>query len=373
MLSSKRGISDLYAVVILISASLVLAIMFSMFIQTAFRSENEVIRIRQLIASERADFLLKLVDYSDDYITILTRRLGNTSKIALFTVVENKYVDCNALIHSIDNGNLKAVYEYPVDNIFILMNDYPFELKYYVSNEGLRLPDKIKICVVETYGNTLITMRHSSPASIGYNNTQVNASSRVWILRGPLEFRTTSDTSILINGTRYNLPAGSLLRIEVDSTRGVINLTSSKIHEISINFSEVFINGTLFTRGGSISISNLPIRPETLLSALTLSIMPASSPTGSVRIVHGGRVIYQGVEPVYIDIVGITVDSLTPLSIRMENTWMNMSSGLSYAIYISNRDMRGALNITIYTLVFHADRAYVIDKYNYVNPRLGVI
>lgn len=363
--SAMQGISDLYATMILMAAFLLLGMLFLAYIQSIYSQPIELLRRRQLVSAEGSNVLVKLVDYTEDYATFLIRRLDGYSRVALLVSGEQSLLNCSTMISHIYGGRITSVYDYQLENVLALMNNDFYDFRYYALLRGYGIPERVAICVIELQGNVLITMRLSNPVSQGYNATQVYAVNRDWLLRGTVEFVLASDSVMLINGTRYHVPANTALRIGLSTRTGTVALDGNRVHDINADYTSLYVNETLLSNAGSIRVINVTTRHNSTKVGLSLKISPKTTDHGFVEVVHGDRVVYQGSDPVYIDIVGISPGPNVPLSLRMDTSSLNLTSGLSYAIFISNREKRGLTSIAIFIVVFVDDRAIVASEYRY--------
>lgn len=363
--SAKLGISDLYATIILMAAFLLMAAMFLIYIQSIYSQPAELLRTRQLVAAERSNVIVRLVDYTEDYVTILVRRLDGYNRVALSMVGEQSSVNCSTMISYVSGGRITSVRDYRLENVMAFINDNFYDFRYYVSLKGYNFTEKVAICVIELQDNALITMRLSNPVSQGYNATQVYAVNRDWLLRGTVEFMLASDSTIFINGTRYYVPANTALRIGLNARTGVIAMDANRVQDINVDYTSLYVNETLLSTSGNIRVTNVTTRLNSTNVGLSLKISPRTIDSGSVRVIHGDRVVYQGSDPVYIDVVGLSPGQNIPLSLRMDTSSLNLTSGLSYAIFISNKETRGLTSVSVFLVVFVEDKAFIASEYRY--------
>lgn len=365
----SKGLSDLIAVFILIGVAIVFSISFLVLMQSSYSPRQDIQLLQRLISSERLNTVVKYVDFSGDYATLLFKRLDNKERVTFFLYSEQGYIDCLNLIHRVSRGEIVGVYEHSLDEITVLSDDSTYSFKYYARSHGYPDRGSIRVCVLRVDKNALITLRVARPIVEGYNTTELYSTNRLWRLRGSLEFMAVNRSTILIDDTEYLVESGSRIRIQVNTIGGRLNITPigaglGLIDELQIYSWAVYINEALLPDYGLVQINNMLIDIRSLKSTMTIEVSPGAPEPGYIRVRYGDEVLYEGHGTIYVKTTNWLANASLPLFIELNNETL-YAYGLSYAIYVSRTPHIGISNLMIFVVTYVNNKPYLVDVYRY--------
>jgi hypothetical protein len=351
-----HGISDLQAIVIFTGLALVLVAGFVSFINTNYSRQVETLDLSQIVSSERLSTLIRLINTKGSHATFLLKRLDSKNTIAFFMYDGSSYTKCSEFIVNISNGYLDSMKIHDLRDIILVQDSGIYDFPSYARSLGLPSSGNVLICVVKSTGNTLLTINPITP-TLGPGDLEINASNGAWVLSGILQFTLTSISVINIGGVIVILPPDTNIRIDVNSTRGLINLNTSYIKDLDVEYSAIYVNGTSFEIGLSkeVTISNTTIRE--LYSSLTTDINLSSNGFANIRYNNTDALI-KGEN--YIKIYGWAPSVDKWLFINLDNDLM--ASGYVNCVYVGRV---GEATLMFFTITYVNDKPILVDKYVY--------
>jgi len=364
------GLSETLAIFILIGFAIVFAISLSSYFNSIYVQQNELAVLLRSIDYEKLNYLVRMLYRDDRYATFLFKRLDGVAKpFVIFIDDGSSYLRCSSIV-SVNGGYKNVLQSIDLSEINVASSSGVYSYKYYAKAMNYPLDDAIELCTIYPISNNVVaTIQFDKPLRQGYSKTVINSNNRDWRLFGTMIFkvsylRNPDITHITVDGQRYRLRVGDIVRIDVDSKTSQLILSQEGqliwIEYLKTNQSTIAINNLLIATNADIEMAPDIVAVDASSIDLSLSIEISSNKAGFTRLIYGDEDIVNGNSDEYIKVVGWTVDASQPLSIELTSQNLN-AEGIAYAIYTGYHYKPQLLRIHIAAIL--NNRIYLLDTY----------
>jgi len=332
--------------------------------------QNELAVLLRSIDYEKLNYLVRMLYRDDRYATFLFKRLDGVAKpFVIFIDDGSSYLRCSSIV-SVNGGYKNVLQSIDLSEINVASSSGVYSYKYYAKAMNYPLDDAIELCTIYPISNNVVaTIQFDKPLRQGYSKTVINSNNRDWRLFGTMIFkvsylRNPDITHITVDGQRYRLRVGDIVRIDVDSKTSQLILSQEGqliwIEYLKTNQSTIAINNLLIATNADIEMAPDIVAVDASSIDLSLSIEISSNKAGFTRLIYGDEDIVNGNSDEYIKVVGWTVDASQPLSIELTSQNLN-AEGIAYAIYTGYLYKPQLLRIHIAAIL--NNRIYLLDTY----------
>lgn len=382
-LFTKKGLPEPIAIIILTSAGIVLVMAFFNYVYSNYNFEQDVSFIQRIIEKEKINSVVRLVgalgnDYETSYV-LLFKKLDGSKYMYISVFNGTQYVNCSKVITHISGGRLKNVYSHRIEDIMVVSSGNIYSLRYYA--RAFKYPDtgRIVVCALELDRNTIaeISPQFLTPVASGDSKTIIESNNRRWRMYGSIEFQVAylgnpTGNHLFLNNSRVQLRVGDVIRIDINTTVGKIDLTpqilpNGRLGAWVLTFNvfarTVYLNNALLARNVRIQItSDVAIDIDSLESSIYIEILP--TPPGFVRVVHGGRTLVDyWNNSDYIRVVGWKIDASTQMVLQLDQTNM-YAGGIARAVYIG-KEPKDIEKFSLFVIAYVNNLPYLVDVYEY--------
>lgn len=378
----RRGLSDTVALAILLGVAMALSVSFLSYMQSDYSIQQNLLVIQRVIEHERLSTIVRLINSSKGSIALLFRRLDTSNKIWFMLFNGSSYINCSDVVRDVVGGRIINRYMHRVDDVTVVSRDTIYSFKYYARAKGYPDTGYIEICELEIDKNAVLVLqlaKELEPVAKGYNKVVVHSNNRVWRLYGSIEFRVAflgdpRGTHISVNGSWYQLKEGDIVRVDVNTRIGKIDLTPQQLPNgqigawiLSFNvFAErVYINNALLERNVNVEIkSEVAIDIDSLRSTLAIEIMP--TPPGFVRVTYGGSTLVDyWNNSDYIKVVDWKIDSSTQMVLQLDSNNLH-AEGIARAVYIGSMPDEAKVDrLSILVVTYINNVPHLVEEYDY--------
>jgi hypothetical protein len=379
-----RGVSDVTATTLLTGLSIVLAISIISYAVSNHIATESAILVRDVLEKERNSVAVRLIaDNASNNIVLVFKGLQNKNNVYFFLDNEEEFLSCTAL-EVVEGGSITSM-RVPLSNIKVLWNGEVTEFKYYAKALGLPQSEEVEVCGLsfDSYALTKMSLVQAKPYAVGYASTVLNANNRRWRLTGAVQFKVTylgnpRGPHMFVGGTPITLSLGDVVRIDVDTTTGKIDLTPQTLPNgqqgawiltFNTNALAVYLNGALLASNQWVTISPVvAVSITDFRSSLAVEIYP--EPPGFVRLTYGGQtVIDHWYDSNYIRVEGWSF--LNPATGEVKQVVLQLDSnnlhmeGYVHAIYIGQAPAEKIGRLRLYIVSIVNGAPHVVDIYDY--------
>jgi len=379
-----RGVSDVIATILFTGLFIVLAISIISYAVSNHTATESTILVRDVLEKERNSVAVRLIaDNASNNIVLVFKGLQNKNNVYFFLDNEEGFLNCTAL-EVVEGGSITSM-RVPLSSIKVLWNGEVTEFKYYAKALGLPQSEKVEVCRLsfDSYASTKMSLVQAKPYAVGYASTMLNANNRRWRLTGAVQFKVAylgnpSGPHMFVGGTPITLSLGDVVRIDVDTTTGKIDLTPQTLPNgqqgawiltFNANALAVYLNGALLASNQWVTISPVvAVSITDFRSSLAVEIYP--EPPGFVRLTYGGQtVIDHWYDSNYIRVEGWTL--LNPATGEVKQVVLQLDSnnlhmeGYAHAIYIGQAPAEKIGRLRLYIVSIVNGAPHVVDIYDY--------
>jgi uncharacterized protein YunC (DUF1805 family) len=379
-----RGISDVIATILFTGLFIVLAISIISYAVSNHTATESTILVRDVLEKERNSVAVRLIaDNASNNIVLVFKGLQNKNNVYFFLDNEEGFLSCTAL-EVVEGGSITSM-RVPLSSIKVLWNGEVTEFKYYAKALGLPQSKEVEVCRLsfDSYASTKMSLVQAKPYAVGYASTMLNANNRRWRLTGTVQFKVAylgnpSGPHMFVGGTPITLSLGDVVRIDVDTTTGKIDLTPQTLPNgqqgawiltFNANALAVYLNGALLASNQWVTISPVvAVSITDFRSSLAVEIYP--EPPGFVRLTYGGQtVIDHWYDSNYIRVEGWTL--LNPATGEVKQVVLQLDSnnlhmeGYAHAIYIGQAPAKKIGRLRLYIVSIVNGVPHVVDIYDY--------
>jgi hypothetical protein len=379
-----RGVSDVIATILFTGLFIVLAISIISYAVSNHTATESTILVRDVLEKERNSVAVRLIaDNASNNIVLVFKGLQNKNNVYFFLDNEEEYLSCTAL-EVVEGGSITSM-RVPLSSIKVLWNGEVTEFKYYAKALGLPQSEEVEVCGLsfDSYASTKMSLVQAKPYAVGYASTTLDANNRRWRLTGAVQFKVAylgnpSGPHMFVGGTPITLSLGDVVRIDVDTTTGKIDLTPQTLPNgqqgawiltFNTNALAVYLNGALLASNQWVTISPVvAVSITDFRSSLAVEIYP--EPPGFVRLTYGGQtVIDYWNDSNYIRVEGWSL--LNPATGEVKQVVLQLDSnnlhmeGYAHAIYIGQAPAEKIGRLRLYIVSIVNGAPHVVDIYDY--------
>jgi hypothetical protein len=378
-----RGVSDVIATILFTGLFIVLAISIISYAVSNHTATESTILVRDVLEKERNSVAVRLIaDNASNNIVLVFKGLQNKNNVYFFLDNEEKFLSCTAL-EVVEGGSITSM-RVPLSSIKVLWNGEVTEFKYYAKALGLPQSEEVEVCGLsfDSYASTKMSLVQAKPYAVGYASTVLNANNRRWRLTGAVQFKVAylgnpSGPHMFVGGTPITLSLGDVVRIDVDTTTGKIDLTPQTLPNgqqgawiltFNTNALAVYLNGALFASNQWVTISPVvAVSITDFRSSLAVEIYP--EPPGFVRLTYGGQTVIDWNDSNYIRVEGWSL--LNPATGEVKQVVLQLDSnnlhmeGYAHAIYIGQAPAEKIGRLRLYIVSIVNGAPHVVDIYDY--------
>jgi len=379
-----RGISDVIATILFTGLFIVLAISIISYAVSNHTATESTILVRDVLEKERNSVAVRLIaDNASNNIVLVFKGLQNKNNVYFFLDNGKEFLNCTAL-EVVKGGSITSM-RVPLSSIKVLWNGEVTEFKYYAKALGLPQSEKVEVCGLsfDSYASTKMSLVQAKPYAVGYASTMLDANNRRWRLTGAVQFKVAylgnpSGPHMFVGGTPITLSLGDVVRIDVDTTTGKIDLTPQTLPNgqqgawiltFNANALAVYLNGALLASNQWVTISPVvAVSITDFRSSLAVEIYP--EPPGFVRLTYGGQtVIDYWYDSNYIRVEGWSF--LNPATGEVKQVVLQLDSnnlhmeGYAHAIYIGQAPAEKIGRLRLYIVSIVNGAPHVVDIYDY--------
>jgi hypothetical protein len=379
-----RGVSDVIATILFTGLFIVLAISIISYAVSNHTATESTILVRDVLEKERNSVAVRLIaDNASNNIVLVFKGLQNKNNVYFFLDNEEEFLSCTAL-EVVEGGSITSM-RVPLSSIKVLWNGEVTEFKYYAKALGLPQSEEVEVCGLsfDSYASTKMSLVQAKPYAVGYASTMLNANNRRWRLTGAVQFKVAylgnpSGPHMFVGGTPITLSLGDVVRIDVDTTTGKIDLTPQTLPNgqqgawiltFNTNALAVYLNGALLASNQWVTISPVvAVSITDFRSSLAVEIYP--EPPGFVRLTYGGQtVIDHWYDSNYIRVEGWSL--LNPATGEVKQVVLQLDSnnlhmgGYAHAIYIGQAPAEKIGRLRLYIVSIVNGAPHVVDIYDY--------
>jgi hypothetical protein len=379
-----RGVSDVIATILFTGLFIVLAISIISYAVSNHTATESTILVRDVLEKERNSVAVRLIaDSASNNIVLVFKGLQNKNNVYFFLDNEEEFLSCTAL-EVVEGGSITSM-RVPLSSIKVLWNGEVTEFKYYAKALGLPQSEEVEVCGLsfDSYASTKMSLVQAKPYAVGYASTMLDANNRRWRLTGAVQFKVAylgnpSGPHMFVGGTPITLSLGDVVRIDVDTTTGKIDLTPQTLPNgqqgawiltFNTNALAVYLNGALLASNQWVTISPVvAVSITDFRSSLAVEIYP--EPPGFARLTYGGQtVIYHWNDSNYIRVEGWSL--LNPATGEVKQVVLQLDSnnlhmeGYAHAIYIGQAPAEKIGRLRLYIVSIVNGAPHVVDIYDY--------
>jgi hypothetical protein len=379
-----RGVSDVIATILFTGLFIVLAISIISYAVSNHTATESTILVRDVLEKERNSVAVRLIaDNASNNIVLVFKGLQNKNNVYFFLDNEEEFLSCTAL-EVVEGGSITSM-RVPLSSIKVLWNGEVTEFKYYAKALGLPQSEEVEVCGLsfDSYASTKMSLVQAKPYAVGYASTMLGASNRRWRLTGAVQFKVAylgnpSGPHMFVGGTPITLSLGDVVRIDVDTTTGKIDLTPQTLPNgqqgawiltFNTNALAVYLNGALLASNQWVTISPVvAVSITDFRSSLAVEVYP--EPRGFVRLTYGGQtVIDYWNDSNYIRVEGWSL--LNPATGEVKQVVLQLDSnnlhmeGCAHAIYIGQAPAEKIGRLRLYIVSIVNGAPHVVDIYDY--------
>jgi hypothetical protein len=379
-----RGVSDVIATILFTGLFIVLAISIISYAVSNHAATESTILVRDVLEKERNSVAVRLIaDSASNNIVLVFKGLQNKNNVYFFLDNEEEFLSCTAL-EVVEGGSITSM-RVPLSSIKVLWNGEVTEFKHYAKALGLPQSEEVEVCGLsfDSYASTKMSLVQAKPYAVGYASTVLNANNRRWRLTGAVQFKVAylgnpSGPHMFVGGTPITLSLGDVVRIDVDTTTGKIDLTPQTLPNgqqgawiltFNTNALAVYLNGALLASNQWVTISPVvAVSITDFRSSLAVEIYP--EPPGFVRLTYGGQtVIDHWNDSNYIRVEGLSL--LNPATGEVKQVVLQLDSnnlhmeGYAHAIYIGQAPAEKIGRLRLYIVSIVNGAPHVVDIYDY--------
>jgi hypothetical protein len=379
-----RGVSDVIATILFTGLFIVLAISIISYAVSNHTATESTILVRDVLEKERNSVAVRLIaDNASNNIVLVFKGLQNKNNVYFFLDNEEEFLSCTAL-EVVEGGSITSM-RVPLSSIKVLWNGEVTEFKYYAKALGLPQSEEVEVCGLsfDSYASTKMSLVQAKPYAVGYASTMLDANNRRWRLTGAVQFKVAylgnpSGPHMFVGGTPITLSLGDVVRIDVDTTTGKIDLTPQTLPNgqqgawiltFNTNALAVYLNGALLASNQWVTISPVvAVSITDFRSSLAVEIYP--EPPGFVRLTYGGQtVIDYWNDSNYIRVEGWSL--LNPATGEVKQVVLQLDSnnlhmeGYAHAIYIGQAPAEKIGRLRLYIVSIVNGAPHVVDIYDY--------
>jgi len=378
-----RGVSDVIATILFTGLFIVLAISIISYAVSNHTATESTILVRDVLEKERNSVAVRLIaDNASNNIVLVFKGLQNKNNVYFFLDNEEGFLSCTAL-EVVEGGSITSM-RVPLSSIKVLWNGEVTEFKYYAKALGLPQSEEVEVCGLsfDSYASTKMSLVQAKPYAVGYASTVLNANNRRWRLTGAVQFKVAylgnpSGPHMFVGGTPITLSLGDVVRIDVDTTTGKIDLTPQTLPNgqqgawiltFNTNALAVYLNGALFASNQWVTISPVvAVSITDFRSSLAVEIYP--EPPGFVRLTYGGQTVIDWNDSNYIRVEGWSL--LNPATGEVKQVVLQLDSnnlhmeGYAHAIYIGQAPAEKIGRLRLYIVSIVNGAPHVVDIYDY--------
>lgn len=379
-----RGVSDVIATILFTGLFIVLAISIISYAVSNHTATESTILVRDVLEKERNSVAVRLIaDNASNNIVLVFKGLQNKNNVYFFLDNEEEFLSCTAL-EVVEGGSITSMMV-PLSSIKVLWNGEVTEFKYYAKALGLPQSEEVEVCGLsfDSYASTKMSLVQAKPYAVGYASTMLYANNRRWRLTGAVQFKVAylgnpSGPHMFVGGTPITLSLGDVVRIDVDTTTGKIDLTPQTLPNgqqgawiltFNANALAVYLNGALLASNQWVTISPVvAVSITDFRSSLAVEVYP--EPPGFVRLTYGGQtVIDYWNDSNYIRVEGWSL--LNPATGEVKQVVLQLDSnnlhmeGYAHAIYIGQAPAEKIGRLRLYIVSIVNGAPHVVDIYDY--------
>jgi hypothetical protein len=379
-----RGASDVIATILFTGLFIVLAISIISYAVSNHTATESTILVRDVLEKERNSVAVRLIaDNASNNIVLVFKGLQNKNNVYFFLDNEEEFLSCTAL-EVVEGGSITSM-RVPLSSIKVLWNGEVTEFKHYAKALGLPQSEEVEVCGLsfDSYASTKMSLVQAEPYAVGYASTVLNANNRRWRLTGAVQFKAAylgnpSGPHMFVGGTPITLSLGDVVRIDVDTTTGKIDLTPQTLPNgqqgawiltFNTNALAVYLNGALLASNQWVTISPVvAVSITDFRSSLAVEIYP--EPPGFVRLTYGGQtVIDHWNDSNHIRVEGLSL--LNPATGEVKQVVLQLDSnnlhmeGYAHAIYIGQAPAEKIGRLRLYIVSIVNGAPHVVDIYDY--------
>ena len=351
-----KGMSDLLAVVIFIGLALVASTVFILVLQGYFTSRAEQMDLSRVVSSEKSSISVRLLDVKGFYALLLFKRFQGDYTY-FFTYDGASYEGCNSISdQDVSGGRVESRLTYSLNDIVVVGDTGPYSFPIYARTRNLPDSGNVVICKLLVRGNTIIRFKLLSPIA-DHVYASVNASGGTWSLYGILRITLSSLSSVYINGTRFDLPPGTVIELKLNTSTGVIKMRSSFVELIDIpSVDSISINYTILQgTNHRVYIQNASI--SSYYSTLSTDILLRQDGYASISYDNEW---YDAPGDTFTRLTGLEPTPSRPLNIRLGDT-LNIT-GFINAISMGKP---GEARIDVFIVTIVGNKPILVDEYTY--------
>jgi len=379
-----RGVSDVIATILFTGLFIVLAISIISYAVSNHTATESTILVRDVLEKERNSVAVRLIaDNASNNIVLVFKGLQNKNNVHFFLDNEEEFLSCTAL-EVVEGGSITSM-RVPLSSIKVLWNGEVTEFKYYAKALGLPQSEEVEVCGLsfDSYASTKMSLAQAKPYAVGYASTILDASNRRWRLTGVVQFKVAylgnpSGPHMFVGGTPITLSLGDVVRIDVDTTTGKIDLTPQTLPNgqqgawiltFNANALAVYLNGALLASNQWVELSPVvAVSITDFRSSLAVEIYP--EPPGFVRLTYGGQtVIDHWYDSNYIRVAGWSLlnpdtGEVKQVVLQLDSNNLHME-GYAHAIYIGQAPAEKMSRLRLYVVSIVNGAPHVVDIYDY--------
>jgi hypothetical protein len=351
-----KGMSDLLAAVIFIGLALVASTVFILVLQGYFAPRAEQVDLSRVVSSEKSSISVRLLDVKGFYALLLFKRFqGDYTYFFLYDGAS--YEGCNSISdQDVSGGRIESRLTYSLNDIVVVGDTGPYSFPIYARTRNLPESGNVVICKLLVSRNTIIRLKLLSPVA-DHVYASVNASGGTWSLYGILRITLSSLSNVYINGTRFDLPPGTLIELKLNTSTGIIKMGSNSVELIDIpSVDSISINYTIIEGSNHrVYIENASI--SSYYSTLSTDILLGQ---GGYASISYDDAWYDVPSNTFTRLTGLEPTPSSPLNIRLGDT-LNIT-GFVNAIFIGRP---GVVRIDVFIVTIVSDRPILVDEYTY--------
>lgn len=155
---SKKGLSEVTAIIILVGIVLVLSLSFLVFMQSSFVSTQNLYALQRLVLTEKLNTVVRLINSSEGNAVFLFRRLDTGDKVSFFVYNGSGYTECSDMVTSVSGGEITSTYQHEVEDVMVVSERNIYSFKYYAKSAGYPDTGSVYVCTLKTAKNALVTL-----------------------------------------------------------------------------------------------------------------------------------------------------------------------------------------------------------------------
>lgn len=378
-----KGLSEPLAIAILLGVSIVFVLSFVAYMQSDYSIRQNKLALVRVIEYEKVNTIMRMIGSQGNAYALLFKRLDSGNKIYFFLYNGTRYINCTSIIKDIVNGRVYEVNRHNINDILALSKGEPYSFRYYARASGYSDTGDIQICAVEIDRNAISVLSLSqdiTPTLTGPRSTKVESNNRRWRMYGTIEFTVkylgnpNRPDHLKVNGTGYQLRVGDIIRVDIDTSLGKIDITPQQlptgelggwILSFNVSAKEIRINNALLAKNVRVEIvPEVAIDINSLTSSLNIEVYP--DPPGFIRVRYGDQsLVDYWNNSDYIRIIGWKVNSSIQMVLQLEKTNL-YAQGIATAVYIGPMPSGNGIDrLSIFIVTYVNNIPYLVDVYDY--------